>query len=74
MEIEDLKKIIKKYSKKNNYKFIKQCMMNLTNYSFLVNPIDSSLSYLNSKPTITITQEPSYNLISTKLQHVSLYS
>lgn len=35
MDIESIKKLIRRYSKKNNYKFLKQCMLSMTNYNFI---------------------------------------
>lgn len=62
MDIEAIKLLIRKYSKKNNYKFLKQIMVSLTNYSIVHQPLASSLDYLHNKPHLVITQEPSFQL------------
>ena len=46
MDIEAIKILIRKYSKKNNYKFLKQIMTSLTNYNISFDPLGSSLDYL----------------------------
>jgi hypothetical protein len=46
MDIHSLKQLIRRYSKKNNYKFLKQCMVSITNYNLSYQPLNSSLDYL----------------------------
>jgi len=47
MNIDYIKQLIRKYSKKNNYKFLKQIMISLTNYNINFEPLSSSLKYLS---------------------------
>ena len=51
MDIHSIKELIRKYSKKNNYKFLRQIMESLTNYSLNSLPLPSSLNY-TSKLTL----------------------
>ena len=45
MDIEAIKVLIRRYSKKNNYKFLRQIMSGMTNYLFTFSPVNSSLDY-----------------------------
>lgn len=56
MEISQIKKLIRKYSRKNNYKFLKNTMINLTNYNLQLEPLATTLDYLHTKPTFKIIQ------------------
>ena len=49
MDIEAIKVLIRKYSKKNNFKFLKQIMTSLTNYNLGFSPLPSSLDHLDKK-------------------------
>jgi ribosomal protein L31 len=56
MDIDSIKLLIRKYSKKNNFKFLKQIMASLTNYIILFEPLKSTLDYLVRKPEIVMSQ------------------
>ena len=43
MDIEEMKRLIRRYSKRNNYRFWKQCLVSLTNYNLTYEPLSSSL-------------------------------
>lgn len=74
MNIGNIKKLIRKYSKKNNYKFLKQCLLYLTNYNLIIDPLKSDLGYFEKKPALSLVQEPSLAHISGKLKEVYDYS
>lgn len=74
MPIDTLKSLIRKYSKKNNYKFLKQCVINLSNYTLLYDPFKTDLSHFTAKPPINLRQEPTLSFLSDKLRHVYEYS
>lgn len=73
MEIDELKKLIRRYSKRNNYKFLKQCLLSITNYNFNYLHHSSSLDYFEKKVEIKLEQEPSFDLIQDKMKHVHQY-
>ena len=70
MDINSIKELIRKYSKKNNYKFVRQIMESLTNYSLNPEPLPSSLAYNSS---LTLHQEPPFKLVLDKMKHVFEY-
>jgi hypothetical protein len=74
MEMDSLKNLIRKYSKKNNYKFLKQCMLNLNNYTLNYEPFKTHLAHFENKSKFILKQEPSYSFLVEKLKHVYDYS
>lgn len=74
MDIESIKTLVRKYSKKNNFKFLRQCMINLTNYNLNFDPLSSSLEYFEKKPTITLTQQPTFDFVQDKILLVYNYA
>ena len=63
MDIGQVKQLIRKYAKRSNYRFLKQVMLNLTNYALHMEPLPSSLAHLTTKPVFKLTQEPPFPLI-----------
>jgi hypothetical protein len=74
METAQLKALVRKYSRKNSYKFLKHTMISLTNYNLQLPPLPSSLAYLRAKPAFPILQDPPYSFIHLKLAHVHHYA
>lgn len=74
MDINTVKNLFRRYSRKNNYKFLKQCLLNLTNYNLVLPALPSTLHYLTSKPTFALSQEPPAQFARDKMAHVYNYA
>lgn len=71
-DIQSVKQLVRRYGKRSNYKFWRQCMVSITNYALTSQPLPSSLS-LQPSP-ILLVQEPPAPLVRSKMLHVHGYA
>lgn len=65
---------MRKYAKKGNYRFLKQCLLSLNNYTLISPPPKSSLPLPETRPSLHLRQEPTFSFLTGKLQQVYNYS